>query len=112
MAKINVFKGDFSKNNEGANVHPCNSFRGKCPHMPIFIGVQMSVGAYVRTPLCSHSLFNGLNEFTFQLKRATVNVVFLFVKGIYTPRFQRIGSSGANHYQQSKIIISTSYIYT
>ena len=26
LAKINVFKGNFSKNNQGVNVHPCNSF--------------------------------------------------------------------------------------
>ena len=45
LAKINVFKENFSKNNEGANVHICNSFGGggNCPHMPIFIGGHMSV---------------------------------------------------------------------
>ena len=29
LAKINVCKGNFSQNNEGANVHPCNSFGGQ-----------------------------------------------------------------------------------
>ena len=29
LAKINVFKGNVSKRNEGTNVHPCNSFVGQ-----------------------------------------------------------------------------------
>ena len=47
LAKINVLKGNFSKNNEETNVHTCNSFGGKCPHMPIFIGGANVRGAYV-----------------------------------------------------------------
>ena len=33
LAKIKCFKENFSKNKDGANVHPCNSFGGKCPLM-------------------------------------------------------------------------------
>ena len=44
------FKGNFSKNKEGANVQPCNSFREQMSLMPFFMGGQMSVRAFVHTP--------------------------------------------------------------
>ena len=51
LAKMKVFKGKFSKNKEGANVHPCNSFffffwggGGQMSPMPFFMGVNRRVG--------------------------------------------------------------------
>ena len=46
LTKINVFKGNFSKTNEGANVHPCNSFVGQMSSHANF-----HRGPYVLTPL-------------------------------------------------------------
>ena len=51
MAKLKVFKGNFSKKNkERANTQPCESFWGKCPLKPFFMpGGQMSEMAFLYT---------------------------------------------------------------
>ena len=53
LAKMKVFKGKFSKNKEGANVHPCNSFfwgegGGQMSPLPFFMGVNRRVGQVCR----------------------------------------------------------------
>ena len=98
VATIKVFKGNFSKNKEGANVHPSSSFR-KCPLMPFFMGKQI----YVREGFCPEDIPTS----------ETIHTLTVFLRNnSYHSRLQYIDGLCINkHGLQLRKLISWKFIY-